>query len=134
MPRSIRPHNLRRLTLKRHVAHDLRLNPTDLERLLWRHLRSKRMGGFRFRRQQPIGPYVVDFYCASAKLIVELDGGHHGEAEQLAHDLARTGWLESRDYKVVRIWNGDVLNHPEAVLDFICKEVEAMRRYLSAKA
>jgi len=88
---------------------------------LWSHLRIKQMEGNRFRRQQPIGPYVVDFVCFEKKLVVELDGGQH--AEQSAYDAERTTWLESQGFRVLRFWNHQVLREIEAVKEVIWKEL-----------
>lgn len=100
-------------------ARTLRTNPTDAERKLWRLLRQKQLAGFRFRRQQPIGPYIADFFCAPAKLIVELDGGQHSMDSHAVHDRERTRWLGSRGYRVLRFWNVDVFKHPDSVLEGI---------------
>ena len=102
-----RPHTLRRTELKREAARQLRQNATEAERKLWHCLRDKRLLGLRFRRQQPIGPYVADFYCSAAKLIVELDGSHHADSGA-QYDRIRTKWLESRGYKILRFWNTDL--------------------------
>ena len=75
------------------AARGLRKNPTEAERLLWRHLRLRQLGGHKFRRQQPLGPYIVDFVCLEKRLIVEVDGGHH--AAQVAKDAQRAAWLTS---------------------------------------
>ncbi len=96
-------------------ARQLRSTMTDAERTLWRALRRKQLDGHRFRRQHPIGRYIVDFFCPEAKLIVELDGGQH--AEQADYDADRTEWLEARGYRVVRYWNPDVLGNLEGVLE-----------------
>jgi very-short-patch-repair endonuclease len=69
------------------------------------------MAPLRFRRQQPIGPYIADFFCSAAKLIIELDGGQHTADKNAAYDLVRTRWLEERGYKVLRFPNGDVLKN-----------------------
>ena len=98
-------------TESRDFAQSLRKQPTKAERRLWSMLRHKQFAGQRFRRQQAIGPYVADFYCAAAKLIVELDGGQHGEDSNRAYDRARTRWLTSRGYRVVRFWNDDILKN-----------------------
>ena len=74
-------------------ARELRANMTDVERWLWSQLRSRQFGSYKFRRQQPIGPYVVDFVCFEKKVVIELDGGQHNEAEQASYDSARTEWL-----------------------------------------
>jgi len=99
------------------VARRLRKTPTDAEKRLWAHLRDKQLEGFRFRRQQPNGPYVVDFFCALGKLVVEIDGGQH--TEHVARDDARTRWFESRGYRVVRSWNNEVLGNTDSVLERI---------------
>ena len=93
-------------------ARSLRNSGTDAERLLWQHLRRRQLGGYRFRRQQPIGPYIVDFLCFEQKLVIELDGGHHAENR---YDDERTGWLVSRGFRVLRFWNSDVLGNAEGV-------------------
>jgi len=93
------------------LARKLRSTPTDAEIRLWSRLRRKQLAGFRFRRQHPLGPYVVDFFCAAAKLIVEVDGGQHANDGD-----ARTRWLEARGYRVIRFWNNEVLANTEGVL------------------
>jgi len=93
------------------LARKLRLTPTDAEIRLWSRLRRKQLEGFRFRHQHPLGPYVVDFFCAEAKLVVEVDGGQHADDGE-----ARTHWLETRGYRVIRFWNNDVLANTERVL------------------
>ena len=98
-------------------ARELRKNATDAERKLWWKLRYRQLDGYRFRRQVPIGPYIIDFVCLSHRLPIELDGSQHGGA--IAYDQARTRWLESRGYRVLRFWNGDVLRDMEGVLDTI---------------
>ncbi len=99
------------------TARLLRRNSTDVERRLWHRIREKQIEGFRFRRQRPIGKYIVDFVCLEAKLIVELDGGQH--AEHADADTARTEFLESLGYRVVRFWNNEVLENMEGVLERI---------------
>jgi len=95
-------------------ARDLRKKSTDAERLLWRHLRAKRLEGLKFRRQAAIGHYIVDFVSFDRSLIVELDGGQH--LQEKAKDDERTRWLESQGFKVLRFWNNDVMNNIEGVL------------------
>jgi very-short-patch-repair endonuclease len=104
-------------------ARKLRKEATETEVRLWSCLRRKQLDAFRFRRQQPIGPYVVDFYCPEARLIVELDGGQHAERE--AEDAARTAWLEARGYRVLRFWNNDTLSNTEGVLTMIVAALRA---------
>ena len=88
-------------------ARSLRRDMTETERLMWAKLRNRRFGRFKFRRQVPIGRYIVDFVCFARRLIVELDGGQH--TQQQAYDAERTRWLESNGFRVVRIWNHHVV-------------------------
>src|SRR4029079_11738452 len=93
------------------TARRLRRDQTDAERVLWFRLRDRRLNGWKFRRQMPVGNYIVDFCCESARLIVELDGGQH--AMQSEADRARTADLEKRGYLVLRFWNNDVLRNTD---------------------
>ena len=102
-------------------ARSLRKDMTDAERKLWRCLRGGQLDGFRFRRQHPIPPYVVDFCCVEKKLIIELDGSQHGEAT----DAGRTRFLESQGWRVLRFWDNDALAQTEAVVDAIWNAVAA---------
>jgi very-short-patch-repair endonuclease len=99
------------------TARSLRRNQTDAERALWFRLRDRRLRGLKFRRQAPVDRYVVDFLCADANLIVELDGGQH--AERSERDAMRTKELEARGYLVLRFWNNDVLRNVDGVLQSI---------------
>jgi len=92
----------------------LRKNMTDVEWRMWYHLRARRFQGWKFRRQVPVGPYVVDFLCEEARLVVELDGGQH--QGQKVRDAERTAWLNARGYRVIRFWNNDVVENVEGVL------------------
>ena len=92
-------------------ARRLRKNPTEAEKRLWLYLRDKQLCGYRFRRQQPIGPYIVDFFCPRIGVIIEIDGGQHSPET----DGQRTHWLEARGYLVVRFWNNDVLGNSDGV-------------------
>ena len=103
-------------------ARELRNNPTDAERRLWQELKRRQIAGVKFRRQQPIGPFIVDFVCFERRVIVEVDGGQH--AEQLHQDEQRTRWLEAQGYRVLRFWNNDVLANTEDVAQAILDEVE----------
>jgi len=98
------------------LAQRLRKNPTDAETRLWSRLRRKQLAGFRFRRQVPLGPYVADFVCLEARLIVEADGGQHAER---AADNVRTAWLEAQGYRVLRFWNNDVLGNTDGVIQAV---------------
>src|SRR4051794_17937758 len=97
--------NARRKALKRDRAKELRSQMTEAECKLWTRLRGKKMAGLRFRRQETIGPYIADFYCSAAKLVVELDGGQHGNDETIAYDAARTRWLNDEGFRVLRFSN-----------------------------
>ena len=92
----------------------LRRQSTDAERLLWYYLRAHRMAGYKFKRQVVIGPYIVDFVCFEAWLVVEADGGQH--REQALYDARRTAMLESRGFRVVRFWNHEILQDTQSVL------------------
>ena len=94
-----------------------RSTPTEAEARLWYHLRAHRLGGYKFKRQKPLGPYIVDFVCMEHRLIVEVDGGQH--AETLAYDVRRDDWLGARGFRVLRFWNNEVLGETEAVLERI---------------
>ena len=97
-------------------ARELRRASTDAERAFWRQVRDRGLGGHKFRRQVPIGPYIADLLCLQAGLIIEFDGGHH--QEQTAADERRTQWLESEGYRVLRLWDNDVLlNHHRSAGD-----------------
>jgi very-short-patch-repair endonuclease len=95
-------------------ARQLRKNLTDAERRLWARLRRRQLDGCQFRRQAPIGPYIVDFACFSRRLVVEVDGGQH--ALRMGQDAKRTAWLESQGFEVLRLWNNDVLANTDAVV------------------
>ena len=88
---------------------------TDAERVLWRELRSRQLAGYKFRRQQPLGRYIVDFVCLEKRFVIELDGGQHARNDQACYDSQRTLWLEENGYRVLRFWNHDVLQSIEAI-------------------
>lgn len=99
----------------RHIA-------TDAEKKLWRLLRSRQLDAVKFRRQAPIGAYIVDFVCHEKRLVVEVDGGQHADS---AKDLERDQWLKNAGYRVLRYWNNDVLKNPGGVLESILAETES---------
>jgi very-short-patch-repair endonuclease len=101
-------------TPRRRYAREFRRVQTDAERVIWRELRSRRFAGLKFRRQHPIGPFVVDFSCPEARLIIELDGGQH--ASQSDDDARRTALLQAHGYRVLRFWNNEVLGNLAGVL------------------
>jgi very-short-patch-repair endonuclease len=112
---------LRQLTNEqRDFARTLRTNATDAERVLWRALRSGQVGA-RFRRQHPLGPYVLDFVCVAQRLAVEVDGGQHSGS---VHDAARDAWLTSQGWRVLRFWNNDVMNNIDGALTVIVGALE----------
>jgi len=100
-------------------ARYLRKNATDAERILWVSLRLLKHQGLHFRRQAPIGRFTVDFVCHRAKLVVELDGSQHADPLQLQRDAARTAFLNSRGYRVMRFWNVNILKNRNGVIDAI---------------
>ena len=103
-------------------ARKLRRESTDAERALWPRLRDRGLRGFKFRRQAPIGHYIVDFLCMERQLVVELDGGHH--ADQRESDEIRTRALESQGFRVLRFWNDEVLRQPDSVLGAILSHLD----------
>ena len=98
-------------------AKTLRTNQTEAEQRLWYHLRAHRFMGLKFKRQKPMGRYIVDLVCMERQLIIELDGGQH--AEQVAYDQHRDAWLRSQGYTVLRFWNNEVMQQLEDVLEQI---------------
>ena len=104
-------------SIRRATAKRLRANTTPHERALWRALKEIPTDGTHFRRQAPIGPYVVDFLCPAKRLIIELDGGHHNDDETAQRDQDRQAWLEKEGYRVVRFWNSDITADLNAVLE-----------------
>ena len=113
----------KRLTGKTAFARSLRSNETEEEYFLWSDLRNRRLNGFKFARQIPIGPYVADFICRERHLIVELDGGQHSEKDQ---DRKRTEWLNANGYSVIRFWNNEVRFERTAVLETILAALEGL--------
>jgi adenine-specific DNA-methyltransferase len=100
-------------------ARQLRHEQTDAERRLWRVLRNRRLAQHKFRRQQPIGPYAVDFVCLEMKLIVELDGERHDQPESIAADAERTVFVKQEGFRVLRFWNRDLDASIDSVLEAI---------------
>jgi|SRR5690606_21969395 len=107
------------------IARALRKNSTDAEERLWSRLRRRQLDGWRFRRQVPLGPYVVDFACLAARLVIEVDGSQHSWRAE--HDAARTSWLEANGFQVLRFWNNEVHSNLDGVL-------ETVRRALQTRA
>ncbi len=109
-------------------ARQLRRNMPDAEKKLWAELRGRRLAGLKFRRQHPIGPYIADFACYDPKLVIELDGGQHGQDERLEDDAVRTAWFESKGFRVLRFWNHNVIQTMDSVLEMILLESNKLRR------
>jgi very-short-patch-repair endonuclease len=100
-------------------AQELRKNSTYEERLLWSHIRNSQLLGLKFRRQEPIGDYIVDFACIEKKMIIELDGGHHNQEENKEYDNNRTDYLNACGWRVLRFWNNEVKGNLKGVLEMI---------------
>jgi very-short-patch-repair endonuclease len=109
--------------IRRAAAKKLRANTTPHERILWRALKELPTDGTHFRRQAPIGPYIVDFFCPAKRLVIELDGGHHNEDETAGRDRERQLWLEQEGYRVIRFWNSEINDNLTAVLERIYVEL-----------
>ncbi|MGE5546196.1 MAG: endonuclease domain-containing protein [Solirubrobacterales bacterium] len=97
-------------------SRSLRTNPTEAETALWRLLREPPFDQYRFRRQHPVPPYIVDFACVSAQVVLEADGGQHVGSE---HDARRDAFLRDAGWRVLRLWNHDVLGNPEGVREVV---------------
>jgi very-short-patch-repair endonuclease len=111
-----------RTAFKTAAARRLRRDSTDVEMRLWQNLRTRQLGAD-FRRQHPAGPFVLDFYCPSLRLAIELDGGQHAEAEHEAKDQRRDRWLVERGVVVMRFWNSDITTNLDGVLEVIAAKV-----------
>ena len=105
--------------LNRFRAKSMRSEMTDAERTPWMRLRAHRLNRLSFRRQTPIGPFIVDFVCHEQNLVIELDGGQHATDDEAERDLKRTQWLQSRGYRVLRLWNSVVLRQCDSVVQKI---------------
>jgi very-short-patch-repair endonuclease len=106
-------------------AREMRKLPTDAEAKLWRALRLKRLAGYRFRRQHPVGGYILDFYCPACRLAVELDGGQHADPAQMEYDRTRSVRLAEMGIRVVRFWDTDALKDTLLVAEEILRHLEA---------
>ena len=114
---------LRKPVEQKNAAQRLRKASTDAERKLWSILRNRQLSSYKFRRQIPLRNYIVDFVCFEAKLVIEVDGGHH--QEQSGHDEMRTRGLMEGGFRVLRFWNNQVLTNPESVQKAILAELES---------
>jgi very-short-patch-repair endonuclease len=98
------------------LGRELRKQGTPAERMLWQKLRNKQLTGAKFRRQQSLGNYIVDFVCYEKRLIIEIDGGQHNEDKIAGQDEKRTVWLESKGFRVIRFWNNEVFENIEGMV------------------
>ena len=103
-------------------AKRMRYAPTEADSTLWRQLRAGRLADYKFKRQQPVGNFIVDFVCFEQKLVVEVDGGQHADMQEW--DEARTKWLQAQGFRVMRFWNHDVLQRRELVLEEILRRLK----------
>jgi len=107
-------------------ARELRQTQSNAEGLFWSKVRNRQLGTWKFKRQVPIGPYVVDFYVDEARVIIELDGGQHGEDDHFERDQKRDAWLEANGYTVLRFWNNEVFKNLNGVLDAVLYQLDAL--------
>ena len=105
------------------LRQSLRFSQTDAERFLWSHLRGSQIHGLRFLRQYSVGTYILDFYCPSIQLAIELDGGQHNDISGMEADQKRTAFLEEKGIRVLRFWNNDVFTNIHGVLEKIQYEI-----------
>ena len=105
------------------LARNLRKNSTIQERRLWNLLKNRQFHNLKFKRQQPIGDYIVDFICKEAKIIIEIDGGQHNEPKNIEYDKTRTEYLNTLGYKVIRFWNNEIYENIEGVVLRLREEI-----------
>jgi very-short-patch-repair endonuclease len=106
---------------------ELRRNQSDAERALWAKLRSRQLLGMKFFRQYSIGPYILDFYCPTVKLAVELDGGQHNQSDNKEHDASRSDFLKAQGIDVMRFWDNEVLFDIQSVLSTLALKVTPLQ-------
>ena len=106
-----------------HIARNLRKNKTKEEDVLWQLLRNRQFMGLKFKRQVPIGNYIVDFVCEEKKLVIEIDGGQHSIPDNVKADKVRTDYINSKGYRVVRFWNNDINQNIEGVYETLLSMV-----------
>jgi very-short-patch-repair endonuclease len=104
------------------IAKRLRKRQTEAEKRLWKHLKTKQLDGIKFQRQEPVGKYIVDFVSFDKRLVIELDGGQH--AGDIS-DAARDAWLCTQGFRVLGIWNNEIFENPEGILEEILKKCQA---------
>jgi very-short-patch-repair endonuclease len=106
-------------------ARELRQRQTEAEKFVWRRLRYRRFAGFKFRRQVPLGNYILDFVCYESRLVIELDGGQHNESAQRSYDRQRDEWIRSQGFAVLRFWNHEVFTEWSIIEEVIWRELKA---------
>ena len=109
------------------IARTLRKNQTPQESKIWNLIRNQQIHGFKFRRQYPIGNYIVDFVCKEIKLVIEIDGGQHNLPENILNDKTRTEYINSKGYTVIRFWNNDIDNNIEGVYEKIIEVIDNIK-------
>jgi very-short-patch-repair endonuclease len=109
-------------------AKSLRKNMTEEERILWSKIRNKQIGNIKFRRQEPIGNYIVDFVSFEKKLIIEIDGGQHNTSKNIEYDTKRTKYLKEMGFDIIRFWNKDIRNNIEGVITKIVEHISPSPR------
>lgn len=112
-------------------ARKLRREQTEAERRLWQKLRDRRLGGFKFVRQEPIGPYFADFVCRERALVVEIDGATHSTDDELAYDARRTAFLEREGFRVLRATNAEIYENLDGVLETILAALGASGTFVA---
>lgn len=105
-------------------SREMRKNPTEAEKALWRILKSGNLTKLTFSRQKPLGNYIVDFYCSKAQLVIEVDGYSHAVLEQKRYDEERTAYLQGFNLKVLRFWNNEVIQNSEGVYETIIQTIK----------
>ena len=108
-------------------AKDLRQNLTKAEAIIWNYLKGNKIEGIKFRRQFAIEPFIVDFAAVEIKLIIEIDGATHSSDDRVKYDDARTQFLTSQDWQIIRVWNNDIYNNLNGVLQSISQIVHALK-------
>ncbi len=106
------------------VSRKLRNNQTPQEKILWNILRNRNFCNLKFKRQYPIGKYIVDFICLEKRIIIEVDGGQHNTPEEIEYDNNRSKYLNERKFKVIRFWNNDIDNNIEGVYETLDKYIK----------
>lgn len=106
-------------------ARELRQRQTEAEKFVWRRLRHRRFAGFKFRRQVPLGNYILAFVCYESRLVLELDGGQHNESAQRAYEWQRDEWIRSQGFAVLRFWNHEVFTEWSVIEEVIWRELKA---------